>query len=58
MRVVRRVRTTVVLPGRAAKPLRAHSPEPIVDGTLVWLGQQVRFTYLATPAEAVAVSIG
>jgi hypothetical protein len=39
--------STVVLPGRVAKPLRARSPEPIVDGTVVWLGQQVHLTYVA-----------
>ncbi|HEY7225954.1 MAG TPA: FHA domain-containing protein [Micromonosporaceae bacterium] len=42
--------TTLVLPGRAPKPLRANSPEPIVPDTVVWLGEQVHFTYLATPA--------
>jgi hypothetical protein len=38
--------TTVVLPGRPAQQLRAQQPEPLVPGTVIWLGQQVACTYL------------
>jgi hypothetical protein len=38
--------TALVQPGRTPQPLLGRYPAPIVPGTVVWLGQQVPFTYV------------